>query len=111
VVSVRSFFPAMMVASFGLLYDLLVNLLSAFLAKERKSPTQIAKIWNRILIKAREASIEKADSQFVVQFTVGPTFDVLKHHTAQQPIRRNPCAANFTRAWRAARQSPSAQSQ
>ncbi len=41
---------------FGLLCDLLVNLLSAFLAKERKSPTQIAKIWNRILIKAREAS-------------------------------------------------------
>jgi hypothetical protein len=53
---------------FGLLHDPLVDLLSAFLAKERKSPTQIAKIWNWVLIKSREASIEKAGSQFAVQF-------------------------------------------
>ena len=41
----------------GLLRDPLVDLLGAILAKERKSPTQIAKIWNRVLIKAREAPV------------------------------------------------------
>ena len=41
----------------GLLHDPLVDLLSSFLTKERKSPTQIAKIWNRVLIKAREAPV------------------------------------------------------
>jgi hypothetical protein len=53
---------------FGLLHDPLVDLLGAFLAKERKTATQIAKIWNRILIKPRKASIEKAGSQFAVKF-------------------------------------------
>src|SRR6266478_7625509 len=41
----------------ALLHDPLVDLLSSFLTKERKSPTQIAKIWNRVLIKAREAPV------------------------------------------------------
>jgi len=45
---------------FGPLHDPPVDLLGAFLAKEGKSPTQIAKIWNRVLIKACEATIEKA---------------------------------------------------
>jgi hypothetical protein len=36
---------------FGLLHDPLVDLLGAFLAKERKSPTQMAEIWNRVLVK------------------------------------------------------------
>jgi len=47
---------------FGLLHDLLVDPLGAFLAKERERPTQIAKIWNRVLIKAGEAPIKKASS-------------------------------------------------
>src|SRR6516162_8822624 len=34
---------------FSLLHDPLVDLLSSFLAKERKSPTEIAEIWNRVL--------------------------------------------------------------
>ena len=80
---------------FGLPHEPLVDLLGAMLAKERKRPAQITKIWNRVLIKAGEASIEKAGSQFAL----GPAFDVLEHHAAQQPIGRNPFAANFARAW------------
>src|SRR6516162_9727642 len=63
---------------FGLLHDPLVDLLGAFLAKERKSPTQIAKIWNRVFIKAREAPIQEAGSQFVLQFAIRPAFNVFK---------------------------------
>jgi len=48
VVSVRSFLSGDDGRRFGLLHDPLVDLLSAFLAKERKAPTQIAKIGNRI---------------------------------------------------------------
>jgi hypothetical protein len=55
---------------FGLLHDTLVDLLSAFLAKQSKGPTQIAKIWNRVFIKTGEASIEKAGSQFAVKFAI-----------------------------------------
>src|SRR5260370_2548399 len=95
----------------GLLDDALVDLLGALLAKEGKSPTQIAKIWNWVLIKACEAAIEKAGSQFAVKLTIRPTFNVLEHHTAQQPIGSNPLAANFVGAGRAARQSLNAQSQ
>jgi hypothetical protein len=62
----------------GLLDDALVDLLGAFLAKGAKSPTQIAEIRNRALIKARETSIQQAGSQFAVKFAVGPTFDVLE---------------------------------
>ena len=58
---------------FGLLHDPLMDLLSAFLAKERKAPTQIAKIGNRILIKAGEAPIQKAGSQLPVTFPKGIT--------------------------------------
>jgi hypothetical protein len=83
----------------GLLHDPLVDLLSAFLAKERKSPTEIAKIWNRVLIKAGKASIQKAGAQFPLKLTIRPTFDVLKHNTTQQPIRSNPFAASSVGPW------------
>src|SRR6516162_8178339 len=96
---------------FGLLHDPLVDLLGAFLAKERKSPTQIAKIWNGIFIKAREAPIQEAGSQFALKFAIRPAFDVFKHYTAQQPIRSNALATAFARTRRAACQDPSAQSQ
>src|SRR5271166_2783946 len=95
----------------GLLHDPLMDLLSTLLAKERKSPTPIAKIWNRILIKAREAAIQKAGSQFAVKFPIRPAFDMLEHHAPQQPIRSDPFAADFVRAWRALGQSLSAQRQ
>ena len=72
---------------FGLLHDPPMDLLGAFLAKERKSPTQIAIIWYRVLIKAGEAWIQKASSQFAMKFAIRPTFDVLEHHATQQPIR------------------------
>ena len=52
---------------FSLLHDALMDLLGAFLAKESKGPTQIAKIWDRVFIKAGEASIQKAGSQFAVK--------------------------------------------
>src|ERR1700756_1845096 len=55
---------------FSLLHDALMDLLSAFLAKERKGPTQIAKIWNRVFIKTGEAPIEKAGSQLAVKFAI-----------------------------------------
>ena len=86
---------------FSLLHDALMDLLSAFLAKESKGPTQIAKIWDRVFIKAGEASIQKAGSQFAVKLAIGPTFDVLEYHTTQEPIRSNPFAAGFAGAWRA----------
>src|SRR5262249_26980478 len=85
----------------GLLHDPLVDLLSAFLAKERKSPTQIAKIWNRVLVKAGKASIQKAGAQFPVKLTIRPTFNVLKHQTTQQPIRSNPFPASSAGSWAA----------
>ncbi len=55
---------------FGLLHDPPMDLLGAFLPKERKRPTQIAVIWYRVLIKTGEASIEKAGSQFAVKFAI-----------------------------------------
>jgi hypothetical protein len=72
-----------------------VELLSAFLAKERKSPTQVAKIWNGVLIKAREAPIQEAGSQFTLKFAIRPAFEVFEYHTAQQPIRSNALATTF----------------
>jgi len=78
---------------------LLVNLLSALLAKQSKGPTQIAKIWNRVFIKSGEASIEQTGSQFAVKLAIRPTFDVFEHHATQQPIRSDPFAAGFVGAW------------
>src|SRR5215475_12675351 len=52
---------------FCLLDDPLMDLLGALLAKERKRPTQITKIWNGVLIKAREAPIQEAGSQFALK--------------------------------------------
>src|SRR5215469_14212167 len=59
----------------GLLNDPLVELLSTLLAKERESR-------NRVLIKAREAPIQKAGSQLAVKLAIRPTFEVLEHRTA-----------------------------
>ena len=111
VVSVRSFFPAIMAASFACWMMPLMDLFSALLAKEGKSPTQITKIRNRVLIKTGEAPIEKAGSQFAMKFAVGPTFDVFEHHTTQQPVRSNPFAASFVGVWRSRCQGLSAQGQ
>src|ERR1700688_4080135 len=111
VVSVRNFFPAMRAASVACSTIRWWICWVPCLPKREKSPTQIAKVWNRVLIKACEATIEKAGSQFAVQLTIRPTFNVLEHHTAQQPIGSNPLAANFVGAGRAARQSLNAQSQ
>jgi hypothetical protein len=79
----------------GLLHDPLMDLLSTFLAKERKGPTEISKIWNRVFIEAGEASIEKAGTKFTVQLAIRPTFDVLEYDTAQQPIRSNPACSSI----------------
>src|SRR5260370_32501194 len=40
---------------FGLLHDPLLDMLSGFLTKKRKTPTQISKILKRVPIKTREA--------------------------------------------------------
>jgi len=95
----------------GLLHDPLMDLLSTFLAKERKGPTEISKIRNRVFIEAGEASIEKAGTKFTVQLAIRPTFDVLEYDTTQQPIRSNPFAARLVRVRRARCQDLSAQSQ
>ena len=80
---------------FGLLDNPLMDLLSALLAKERKRPTQITEIGNRVLIKTGEAPIEKAGSQFAMKLAVGPSFEVFEHHTTQQPVRSDPLAAGL----------------
>jgi hypothetical protein len=94
----------------GLLHDPLMNLLSTFLAKERKSPTEITEIRNRVFIEAGETAIERAGTKFTVQLAIRPTFNVLEHNTTQQPIRSNPFAASLVRFGRARGQDLSAQS-
>jgi hypothetical protein len=59
---------------------------------------------------AGKAPIEKAGTKFAVQLTIRPTFNVLEHDTAQQPIWSDPIAASFVRLGRACGQELSAQS-
>ena len=62
-----------------------VRVYDGFLAKERKSPTYITKIGNRVFIETGKASIEKADTKFAVQLAKRPTFNLLEHDTTEQP--------------------------
>ena len=88
-----------------------MDLLGTFLAKERKTPTEIAKIGNRVFIEAGKAPIEKAGTKFAVQLAKRPTFNVLEHDTTQQPIRSNSFPAGLVRFRRACCQELSAQRQ